>query len=168
MLRRAVLLIVAVVAALAAGVIGVGYALPQNHVASRTISLSASPDDVFAAIWNVDRYPNWRKDVQRVDVLSLEPLRWRELSGGDAITFEVAESRRPELHTVRIADPDLPFGGTWTYALTPDGSGTRLAITERGEVYNPVFRFLSRFVFGHTASIDRFADALRAHLSAHH
>ena len=52
--------------------------------------------------------------------------------------------------------------------VTPEGSGTRLTITERGEVYNPVFRFMSRFVFGHTASLDRFAESLRAHLSAHH
>lgn len=168
MLRRAALLIVAVVAALVAIVVGVGYALPQSHIASRTISLPAPPDDVFGAIWSVDRYPNWRADVQRVEVLSLEPLRWRELSGGDWITFEVAESRRPEFHSVRIADPELPFGGTWTYELTPEGSGTRLTITERGEVYNPVFRFMSRFVFGHTASLDRFAESLRAHLSAHH
>jgi hypothetical protein len=64
---------------------------------------------------------------------------------------------------VRIADPDLPFGGTWTYRLTPKGSGTRLAITEHGEVYNPLFRFVSRFVFGHTATVDRFIAALHLH-----
>ncbi len=168
MFRRAVLLIAAVLVVTIAIVIGVGYALPQNHVVSRTISVPAPPDEVFAAIWNVDRYPNWRRDVQRVEVLGLDPVRWRELSGGDTITYEVAERRRPELLTVRIADPDLPFGGTWTYELAPEGSGTRLTITERGEVYNPFFRFMSRFVFGHTASIDRFAAALTAHLSPHH
>jgi hypothetical protein len=63
---------------------------------------------------------------------------------------------------VRIADPDLPFGGTWTYELKQEESGTRVTITERGEVYNPIFRFMSRFVFSHTATLERYLAALRA------
>jgi hypothetical protein len=35
-----------------------------------------------------------------------------------------------------------------------------LAITEKGEVINPVFRFLSRYVIGHARSIDNFLKAL--------
>ena len=62
---------------------------------------------------------------------------------------------------MRIADPDLPFGGTWTYELKPDGGGTQLVITERGEVYNPIFRFMSRFVFSHTATMERFVASLK-------
>ena len=58
----------------------------------------------------------------------------------------------------RIADTGLPFGGQWTYELVPDGEGTRLTITEDGEVYNPLFRFVSRFVMGHTATIERYLD----------
>jgi hypothetical protein len=60
----------------------------------------------------------------------------------------------------RIADHNLPYGGTWTYELTPDGSGTRLTITENGEVYNPIFRFVSRFIMGHTASMESVLRAL--------
>jgi hypothetical protein len=36
--------------------------------------------------------------------------------------------------------------------VTPEGAGSRVRITERGEVYNPVFRFMSRFVMGHSAT----------------
>jgi hypothetical protein len=50
--------------------------------------------------------------------------------------------------------------GTWTFEFVPDGGGTRLTITERGEVYNPNFRFMSRFVFGHTATMDAFFESL--------
>jgi hypothetical protein len=52
------------------------------------------------------------------------------------------------------------IGGTWTHELTPDGSGTRLTITERGWVGNPIFRFVSRFVMGQTATIDSYLHAL--------
>jgi len=35
-----------------------------------------------------------------------------------------------------------------------------VAITEDGEVYNPFFRFMSRFVFGHAATLDEFVKNL--------
>ena len=60
----------------------------------------------------------------------------------------------------RIADRSLPFGGTWTYVLAPDGNGTRLTITEHGEVYNPIFRFVSRFIIGHTGTMEGVLRAL--------
>ncbi len=43
----------------------------------------------------------------------------------------------------------MPFGGTWTFDIEPAGTGTQLTITEDGIVRNPIFRFVSRFVFGH-------------------
>jgi hypothetical protein len=67
----------------------------------------------------------------------------------------------PQQFVSRIADPNLPFGGTWTIDLKPEGAGTRVTITEHGEVYNPIFRFMSRFVFGHTATIDAYLTALQ-------
>ena len=148
------------------GVTAVGYMLPQDHVASREIVFPAPPASIFEAISDVARYPEWRRDLTSVDVISAAPLKWREHAGGDAITFEVVESRPQERLEVRIADPDLPFGGTWTYELMPEDSSTRLRITERGEVYNPVFRFMSRFVFGHTATLDAYLTDLRARLAS--
>ncbi|NUR53434.1 MAG: hypothetical protein HOQ29_03225 [Acidobacteria bacterium] len=69
---------------------------------------------------------------------------------------------RPSRLVARITDPSLPFGGTWTYRIAPGQAGSQLSITEDGAVYNVIFRFLSRFVFGHTATIDRFITQLQA------
>lgn len=162
MLVRIVAATAAVVIGAVLAVVAIGYALPQGHVASREASFAIPPAALFDTIANVGKYPEWRSDVSRVEILSTDPLAWRETSNGDIITFQVVESRRPEHLRVRIADPDLPFGGSWTYQLQPDGPGTRLTVTEQGEVYNPVFRFVSRFIFGHTATIDSFLAALRA------
>jgi hypothetical protein len=143
----------------------VGYALPQGHVASREATFAVPAAAVFGAVSDVARYPEWRTDLSRVDLLQSDPLRWREHSGGDAVTFEVLESKRDERFKVRIADADLPFGGTWTYELLPEATGTRLRIIENGEVYNPVFRFLSKFVLGHTATIERYLADLERRLA---
>ena len=142
-------------------VIAIGYALPQSHVASVEAVLAASPARVFERISDPTKYPAWRKDLTRVDILATQPLKWREHGNDDPITFEVVESRPPDRHVVRIADPDLPFGGTWTYELKADGEATRLVITERGEVYNPMFRFIGRFFMSPTATMERYIEALR-------
>lgn len=39
-----------------------------------------------------------------------------------------------------------------------------LTITENGEVHNPLFRFVSRFIMGYAATIDACLKALRAKL----
>jgi hypothetical protein len=55
----------------------------------------------------------------------------------------------------------LPFGGRWEFDITPAGAdASRVTITERGWVSNPIFRFVSRYVMGHTASLEAYLRAL--------
>ncbi len=62
----------------------------------------------------------------------------------------------------RIADTNLPYGGTWTYELKQAGvAATEITITEDAEVYNLLFRFVSKFILGHTATIDRYRKAMQ-------
>ena len=162
---KAALIVLGILVAVVVVVVAVGYSLPERHVASRDAVFQDPADKVFAVLLDVDSYPRWRSDVRTVEILSREPLlRWREHGSNGAITFERQEANAPARLVSRIADPSLPFGGHWTYALTPHDGGVRLAITEEGEVYNPLFRFMSRFVFGHTATMDTFLADLRAHL----
>ena len=155
MILRIVLYAAIFLVAAAAIVTAVGYALPVAHVATRDAVVNAAPEVVFARISDPAQYRLWRPDLDSVEVLGTEPLRWREHSGGDTIAYEAIERSAPRRFVTRIADPDLPFGGTWTWELQPEGAGTRVTITERGEVYNPIFRFMSRFVFSRTATMEK-------------
>jgi len=60
----------------------------------------------------------------------------------------------------RITDTDLGYAGKWTYIFGAEGSNTRVTITEDGVVSNVLFRFLSRYAFGHTATIDTYLTSL--------
>lgn len=154
---RWVLTVFGILAGVVGAVLLVGIMLPQNHVATRTASVAAQPEKVWAAITGVGGYPAWRSGVDSVDSLPSDgKLAWREKSGGDRISYEEVTSEPPYHFVVRITDKGLPFGGTWDYRLVPDGAGTRVTITENGEVYNPLFRFVSRFVMGHTSTIDKY------------
>jgi hypothetical protein len=154
---RYVVIVLAVIVALIIVVVAVGFALPARHRASRAARFTASPSALFSTISDVAQYPSWRSDVTRVEVVNdSTPMRFREVGRNGTILYEV-ERREPDwLLVTRIADPTLPFGGTWTYELSPATDGTMLRITEDGDVRNPVFRFVSRFVLGHTATIDRY------------
>jgi len=39
--------------------------------------------------------------------------------------------------------------------------GTVLGITEHGEIYNPLFRFMARYVFGHEATLTAYLDGIQ-------
>jgi len=163
-LRVTVLVLGAIVVVLLA-VIAAGYALPVAHVASREAQLGTPPERVFQTLANVDDFPKWRSDVQSVEIVARSPrLQWREHGDNGPITFELQRSEPSRQLTTRITDTSLPFGGSWTFALAPSGGGTKLTITENGEVYNPLFRFMSRFVFGHTATIEKYLADLEKHL----
>jgi uncharacterized protein YndB with AHSA1/START domain len=157
-----VLVIAGVLVALAVIVVGVGYMLPVAHVASRTVTLRAAPADVWATITDVAAYPTWRSDVDSVEVLPPVDGRqhWRERGSNGEIAYLMTRADPPSRLVTRIADQSLPFGGEWEYEITPEGTGSRIVITERGEVYNPLFRFVSRFIMGHTATIDAYLRAL--------
>ena len=139
----------------------IGMMLPQNHVAARMVRVRQTPDQVFAIISDVEKVPTWRTDVTRVEILPADNghMMFRE-HGSDAVTYRVEASEPPRRRVVRIADANLPYGGTWTYEVTPLAPLTQITITERGEVYNPIFRFMSRFVFSHHATIDAYLIAL--------
>ena len=155
-----ILLVVGVLVLAVAVIAAVGAMLPQNHVATGTAQLSLSPDKVWSIITDVADHPTWRSDVDSVERLAGPTLKWREVSGSDRITFEATTFDAPSHLVAHIADKGLPFGGTWDYRIEPAATGSRITITENGEVYNPIFRFVSRFFMGHTATIDKYLTAL--------
>ena len=154
------LIVVGVLVLVVATAAIVGAMLPQNHVASRTAQLSLSPEKVWPIVTGVSDYPAWRSDVDSVERLATRNLQWREVSGSDRMTFEATTLDAPSHFVTHIADKGLPFGGTWDYRIEPSGAGSRITITENGEVYNPVFRFVSKYFMGHTATIDKYLAAL--------
>lgn len=155
---KTTLIVLAILASLVFVVVVVGWTLPVKHRASRQATYAAAPDMVFDALTKVENFPSWRSkvaSVQSLDAVNGAPS-YRESGDDGNITYIVDEADPGRRLVTRIADTGLPFGGRWTFELTPAGRGTALRITEDGEVYNPIFRFMSRFVFGHTATLDTY------------
>ena len=154
------LVAIAVVAAIV--VTAVGATLPRAHVATRAARFPVAPDALWATLTDVAGYPRWRSDVRAVEMLPSDTARvaWREVAKHGSVAYAMTGATRPVRLTTTITDPTLPYGGSWEFALAPDGDGTRLVVTEYGDVRNPLFRFVSRFVMGHTATLDAYLSAL--------
>ncbi len=167
-MKLVIIIIVAVVAALAliAGIVAVvGSRLPKAHVASRSILLQQSPQDVYGVVRDFAAAPKWRSDVERIDVEAQQSglVHFREVGKNGTVNYELMEDVPAERMVTRIRDTDLGYSGQWTYVFAAENGGTRVTITEDGEVSNVLFRFMSRYVFGHTATIDSYLTALAKH-----
>jgi hypothetical protein len=132
------LVIAAALVVLVLAMVLVGARLPRDHVASRSATLARPPDQVWPAMLVV--------------------------AARSKLPVAVEVEDPPRRRVTRISDESLPFGGRWIFELEPTNGATRVTVTEQGFVKNPLFRFLSRFVFGHTAGIERFLADLAKQL----
>jgi uncharacterized protein YndB with AHSA1/START domain len=140
----------------------VGWLLPNEHVITRVARFHQKPEMIWKAITDIEAMPTWRqglRGVKRLPEVNGLPAWVEQTSAGD-ILLETTESDPPRRMVSRIADPKLPFGGSWTYEIRPAAEGATLRITENGFVTNPLFRFLSRFVFGHAATMETHLKSL--------
>lgn len=168
-MMKIVLLVLLTLLLLVALVTAIGYMLPQGHRASRTATYAATPADLFAIVSDFSRFPEWRSGISRVELLPDDGkgARFREHGAHDVIAYRVERIEPPSTLVTRIDDPSLPFGGTWTLDLAAVPEGTTLTITEDGEVYNPLFRFLSKTVFSPYTTIDAYHADLASRIAAH-
>jgi len=156
---------VVIVILIVVGIIAlIGSRLPKAHVASRSILLHQSRANVYATIRDFSSAPSWRTDLKSIELLESagNKVRFREHGKNGDVTYEVDEDVSGQRLVTRIVDTDLGYSGRWVYQLADENNGTRVTITEEGEVSNVFFRFMSRYIFGHTATIDSYLTALAA------
>ena len=152
-----------VIVVLVAAVVVLGMLLPRDHVVGRAARIAAAPDSVWRLITTPSEFPTWRTDLSSVELLPAGQYlaMWREQSRSGSIAMAIESAEPPRRLVTRIADTTLPFGGSWEFQVAADGGdASRVTITERGSVYNPIFRVVSRYVMGHTATIDAYLRAL--------
>jgi uncharacterized protein YndB with AHSA1/START domain len=165
-IRAGIFVVVALLVVIVLVVVTIGAFLPQQHISTCAARFHQPPDAIWQVITDYAKFPAWRKDVTRVEMLAAVNGKpsWREFDNqGGSIPYEVMAMVPPRALVVRIADPKLPFGGTWTYEISSAKDGSSLVrITEDGEIYNPIFRFASRFVLGYSRTQEQYLQELGA------
>ncbi len=157
-------LLAAVPLGAAATAAGIGAMLPRDHMAAVEELIAADPGWTARMIREVERHPEWRSGVRSIRMIDTAGAaqHYVEHSGDGEIRFRLVEERPERLFRSTIADPNLPFGGSWLFSLEPEAGGTRVRIEEHGFVGNVIFRFVARFIFGHERNLRRYMADLRA------
>ena len=164
-MRLLIFIVVGVIGGLIllAGIVAlIGSRLPKSHVASRSVLLRQSPQEVYAVVRDFGAAPQWRSDVKQMEVEAPQggPVYFREVGKNGTVNYELVEDVPGQRMVTKIRDTDLGYSGQWTYLFAAENGGTRVTIREDGEVSNVLFRFMSRYVFGHTATIDSYLTSL--------
>lgn len=157
-------IVVLAVFGLVALVITVGSFVPRDHSVSVRARYARKPEEVWAAITDVDALPTWVPGMKSVERRSNADgrTRWVEHFGKRPIPLVLVERDELRRLVVRIDDPagKMPFGGTWTWTLRPVPDGTELTLTENGHISNVVFRFVANFFLGYTRMLESYLRGL--------
>jgi uncharacterized protein YndB with AHSA1/START domain len=165
MLRWLLITVVALIALVA--VVGiVGWMMPREHIAASSVIIEQPADSVWVVVRDLAGVDAWWPEVKQSERVADEQGREmyrQELKTGFSMALVVVESESPHRLVTEIdASTDPPFGGSWTYEITPRDGASRVTITERGWISNPFFRFMANAFFGMHGTMDSYLEALGA------
>jgi uncharacterized protein YndB with AHSA1/START domain len=154
--------IVFVLLGLVGVVILVGLAVPKGHTATSRILVSAPLRAVWDTLVDFEHHATWRPDVKQIEPRADVNGRraWIEHNKFGTLPMFVEVSQPPSRMVTRIIEDGMPFAGSWTYELVDTQGGTEVRITEDGIIYNPIFRFMARFLMGYHATMDGYLKNL--------
>ena len=147
-----VVIVLGILVGLVVLVVLIGALVPRNHVAGSSAALRQPPESVWRVVRDLGGVPQWWSQMKTAERAAGPDARerWTQGMGGFQMTLVIEVDEPPRRLVTRIeSPPGAPFGGTWTYDITPTPGGTKVTVTERGWIANPIFRFMSRFIFGY-------------------
>lgn len=145
-----------------------GFLLPLKHEAGASLKLKAAPEAVWAVLTAVENYPEWRSDVAGCQVISGAPeLSWKESDArGMVMVHSAGPGRNAEKWVDKVVRGDLRQNGERVYLIIAESDGgSRIAVTERMELRDPLARFQARFVIGYAEHPKRMLEDLRKRLA---
>lgn len=139
--------------------LGLGMREPLEHDATTSVLLRSPPEVVRARIADVGRWSEWNPYIGPMRAhgttrFETHPDRRTRLD------YVLRPSSRPDEVVVALEARPNRLGATWTFRITPEGSGTKVVISERGFVESPSARFAMGYIVGHDVAILGLAQAL--------
>lgn len=160
---RWLLIGVGIVIGILAVLAGIGYSIPNVHVAQAEADYRAEPDSVYAILSSVDDWTEWHPGVGSLTPLddSSDERSWRIRGPDGSMTITIVDED-PPTRFVTLADGGM-FVGRWTHTVESRSGRTRVTITEEARIDNLVVRGLTVFR-NQTSTLVRVLRALGDHL----
>jgi uncharacterized protein YndB with AHSA1/START domain len=137
---------------------------PRAHTASVATDINAPIAVVWQRIEDTAQQPSWRTGLSAVQPMPAQNghICWMEIQKMGKMPLCEVLTAAPNTRIVAIADPNLPYGGTWTYQLTETSpTTTHIAITENGTTGPWFFRFVGHYIFHEDTMIKQYEADLQ-------
>ncbi len=120
----------------------IGAGMSPRHVVTRSMSFVAPPERVWSALLSIRQLPVDRSDLRVVDQgTATRPPDAIEVVG-TPVKIAIDTFRPPYYLVVRTVEPDVAWGGTWTFELELESAQiTKLTVIEDAEVHQRLLRF---------------------------
>ena len=141
----------------------IGILLPARHSEEARMRLGASAETVWAVLTDLDRLPDWRRDLRRVERLpdAEGQVRWLEVRlAGRAATYRRVESVSPRRLVIQSSEPNC----RWVYQIRALDWGSELAVREERTIANPLARTFAA-IFGDRDRVEGLTGDLRRRLT---
>jgi hypothetical protein len=100
-------------------------------------TLEASPTEVYALLTDLNRLPERRKEVEKIEILqptAQGQLHWREIARvGAYAEFELIRYVKDAYWEIRMLRSSFGLKGTWIFQLEQKERNTLLTITETSQ-----------------------------------
>ena len=144
----------------------IGAGLASRHTITRRMSYPAPPERVWSALLSIRQLPVDRSDLRAVDQGTATPPPEAIEVAGTPVRIEIETFHPPRELVVRTAEPDVSYGGTWTFVLEIETAQfTRLTVTEDAEVRGRLLRFAVRLLGQDDVLIEGIFRAVRRKLA---
>ncbi len=141
-------------AAVVAGAAGMW--LDPERVDRRSVLLAEPPDVIWRLLVDLDTHPTWRRGVSRIERLPdySGQAAWLEFNGAAIREVRVAEAR-PPLRLVLVQRSEDGPPSAWEWDLVGVAGGSRLTVTRRAILAEPLERGVSGLLGLSRREVDR-------------
>lgn len=144
-------------------ILAYGYSLPVEHQITMQRHYAKSADELWEVIADYRKYSQWRQNVYEVNEMPAKGVyeAWKEVdANGRSVAFEIVSYSPGIQMIIEVTDATLPYGGSLTFDLLPDATGTTVKLTENGKIDNLLLRVIAHFVTGYTSSMNAWFNSL--------
>jgi hypothetical protein len=162
---KALLKFLGLCAAAAVVMVVVGAGMAPRHVVTRRRSFAAPPERVWSALLSIRQLPIDRSDLRAVDQGTATPPPDTIAVAGSPVKIQIDTFRPPRSLVVKTVEPDVAWGGTWTFELELESAQiTKLTVTEEAEVRSRLLRFAVRTLGLEDSLVDGIFRAIKRKL----
>jgi uncharacterized protein YndB with AHSA1/START domain len=144
----------------------IGLSRPELVVANCEIEIRKPVPYVFELVANPKKTKDWYAEVDSVEILSEQPLRYRMTAAGVSGDMETTLLEPNQRVVTKTLTHSMGVSGEWDTRFAASREGTKITHTARMNFSNPFLRFMTTFMDANQEEM-KTLEALKKYAESH-